>query len=178
MGEGLSAALSKGWPVTVELSLADRPAPRRFWSRCAARFTASAIVGIVASIADYLVLLAAVWMGMAERWAIIPACTVGIVLQFIGNQRFAFKAHQHDAPGAWRRQVWRFAVVEALTLLLNAAVYNLFREAAGVDYRWSRIIAAFGVYLCFSLPMWHWVFAKPRSEAGPGSPNCVMPPQT
>lgn len=121
------------------------------------------MVGIVASVVDYLVLLLAVALGMAERYAILPACTAGIVVQFFGNQRFAFKAH--NDPGALRRQAWRFLVVEALTLLLNAVVYNLLREAAGIDYRWARIIAAFGVYMLFSLPMWHWVFAPPRRNA-------------
>ncbi|QOV88451.1 GtrA family protein [Humisphaera borealis] len=134
-------------------------------NRFASVLTASAIVGIVASIVDYGVLLLAVWLGMAERWAIIPACVAGIVVQFFGNQRFAFKAHTHGDRGAFGRQVWRFLLVEALTLLLNAVVYNLLREAAGIDYRWARLIAAFGVYMLFSLPMWHWVFAKPKSEA-------------
>ncbi len=125
-------------------------------------FTASAVVGIVASVVDYLVLLLAVGLGMAERYAIVPACTAGIVVQFFGNQRFAFKSHKD--PGALRRQAWRFLVVEALTLLLNAVVYNLLREAVGIDYRLARIIAAFGVYMLFSLPMWHWVFAKPKNR--------------
>lgn len=144
------------------------PATRSGLARVAAIFTTSAIVGIVASMVDYVVLLLAVALGMAERWAILPACTAGIVVQFFGNQRYAFKAHRD--PGAFRRQVWRFMVVEAMTLLLNGVVYNVLREAAGMDYRWARIVAAFGVYILFSLPLWHWVFAKPRDAAGPDAP--------
>ena len=63
----------------------DQPhAPRRRFRSLAAMFTTSATVGIVATVVDWLVLVAAVWVGMSERWAIVPAFLAGVVVQFFG----------------------------------------------------------------------------------------------
>jgi putative flippase GtrA len=121
-------------------------------------FTTSAAVGIAATIVDWLVLVAAVWGGMSERWAIVPAFLAGVVVQFFGNQRFTFRAHLAASLGVVRRQVLRFTLVEVGTLVITAIVYNLFREWAGIDYRVARLLSATVVYGGFSLPMWHWVF--------------------
>lgn len=128
-------------------------------------FTTSAAVGIAATLVDWLVLVAAVWGGMSERWAIVPAFVSGVVVQFFGNQRFTFRAHLTASPGVLRRQVLRFIFVEMGTLAITAFVYNAFREWAGIDYRIARLLSATVVYLGFSLPMWHWVFRQPGGDA-------------
>jgi putative flippase GtrA len=144
-------------------------APRRRFRNLAALFTTSAAVGIAATLVDWLVLVAAVWGGMSERWAIVPAFLAGVVVQFLGNQRFTFRAHLAASPGAFQRQVLRFILVEIGTLAITVLVYNAFREWAGIDYRIARLLSATVVYLWFSLPMWHWVFAKPTvPDVGPG----------
>ncbi len=134
-----------------------------------ARFSTSAVVGIVASIVDWIVLVVAVWLGMSERWAVVPACVAGVIVQFFGNQRYTFGAHR--ATSDFGRQVWRFTIVELGTLALNAIVYNLLREWIGIDYRISRLVAAQVVYLGFSLPLWHWVFAKSIPANRPDDEN-------
>ncbi len=134
---------------------------RRF-RRLAAVFTTSATVGIAATLVDWLVLVAVVWGGMSERWAIVPAFLAGVVVQFFGNQRFTFRAHRDASPGVLRGQVLRFILVEMGTLVITALVYNAFREWAGIDYRIARVLSATVVYLGFSLPMWHWVFRAGR----------------
>lgn len=133
---------------------------RRRFRRRAAVFTTSAAVGISATVVDWLVLVAAVRGGVSERWAIVPAFLAGLVVQFFGNQRFTFRAHLTESPAVLRRQVLRFILVEMGTLVITAIVYNAFREWAGIDYRIARLLSATVVYLGFSLPMWHWVFAR------------------
>ncbi len=142
----------------------DQPhAPRRRFRSLAAMFTTSAAVGVVATVVDWLVLVAAVWVGVSERWAIVPAFLAGVVVQFSGNQRFTFRAHLAASPGVLRRQILRFILVEIGTLAITVIVYNAFREWVGIDYRIARLLSATVVYLGFSLPMWHWVFSKPKA---------------
>ena len=138
-------------------------APRSLaWSRLGRVFTASAIVGILATLLDWALLVGLVWLGFSQRYAIFPACAAGLVVQFFGNRHYAFQVRGRLAQKLLRRQIFRFVIVEIATLLLNALIYNLLREMAGIDYRLSRVIAGFGVYCAFSLPMWAWVFSIKR----------------
>ena len=136
--------------------------------RVAAVASASAAVGVVATAVDWLVLVLAVAAGVPQRWAIVPAFVAGVAVQFLGNRRFAFGAHD-VGPAEFRRQTARFLVVEAGTLVLTAVVYNLLREQLAIDYRASRLLAASLVYFGFSLPLWHWVFRRPASASVSGS---------
>jgi putative flippase GtrA len=141
---------------------ADRPfLPLRLW-RAARVLVASSAVGIVATLVDWGLLIALVHLGMHERFAILPACATGLVIQFFGNRRYAFGVRGTEARRSFGRQVWRFALVEVGTLLLNVVVYNVLREAGGIDYRISRALTGLGVYLGFSLPLWGWVFSTKR----------------
>lgn len=136
------------------------------WARFAAVFSTSAAVGIAATLLDWSVLVISVRiLHVPQAWAIIPAFLAGLLVQFVGNQRYAFRARA-TAPAALWRQARRFALVEAGSLALNALIYNLLRDAAHVDYRAARVVAGLLVYLAFSLPLWHWVFANPRDASG------------
>ena len=123
-------------------------------------FGTSALVGVVASVVDWLVLVLAVHGGVSQRYAVVPAFVAGAAVQFLGNRRFAFDAHRDGSRAVWMRQIVRFVGIEMCTLALNAVLYAVLREGAGIDYRLARPIAAFVVYAGFSFPMWRWVFRR------------------
>ena len=124
----------------------------------------SAIVGIIATLVDWGVLVVVVWAGMSERWAVVPAFLAGAALQFVGNRRYTFGQRGPADRDLLRRQVVRFIMVEFWTLVLNAVIYNVLREPSllNVDYRVSRVVAGLVVYLGFSIPLWRWVFSTRR----------------
>lgn len=121
----------------------------------------SAAVGVVATLVD----LGALWaliggLGVAATIANVPALTLGLVVQFVGNKWFAFQ----DRSRALARQGGLFVLVEAGAFALNAGAFHLL-TTAGVPWLGARAVGASAVYLGFSLPLWGRIFTPGRQVA-------------
>ncbi len=129
----------------------------------------SAAVGVLATLLDWGLLVLLVKLGISERWAVVPAFISGAAVQFWGNRRWTFGQRGIGGHDAIARQSVRFIIVEAGTLALNFSAYNALREPSllGIDFRAARVIAGFVVYICFSMPMWRWVFGVTPGAASP-----------
>lgn len=115
----------------------------------------SAIVGILASLAD-LGLLALLIDGlhMSPAWANLPALTFGLVIQFVGNKRYAFR----DRSPQVLRQGSLFLFVETGAFLLNAAMFHLLSPILGLPWVLARALGTSSVYFGFSYPLWGRIF--------------------
>lgn len=133
-----------------------------------ARFLRSLAVGVIATLADVAVLhLFVRFGGLAPTVANVPSLLVGIALQFLGNKYWAF------ADGSRRvlRQSALFALVEAGTLVLNAAAFHALVAWASVPYLAARPLGSFAVYALFSYPLWARVFSAPEARPARGCPR-------
>ena len=113
-------------------------------------------VGAVASVVDLAVLTLLVQLlRLHPTEANVPALLAGAGVQFLGCRHLVFGA----ASESIKHQAVRFAVVELMTLVLNAALFHL---CAGLlPYPILRIGITLLVYFGFSYPAWHWAFAPP-----------------
>jgi putative flippase GtrA len=119
----------------------------------------SMLVGGLATIVDLGALFVMVTLfGISPRIASVPALLLAASVQFMGQRHFAFRAGGGDA----RRQAMRFACVHAVTLLLNAVVFDVvFRLAGAHAPYWAlRLVVGNAVYLTWSFPMLRRVFAE------------------
>lgn len=120
-------------------------------------------MGVVATTADLalLALLVSV-VGLAPRWASLPALLAGVVVQFVGNKWFAFG----DRSRAWLSQLGWFALVEIVVLSTNAAAYDAaMRVLPASLYLPARLLTTTLVYFAVSLPLWSLIFRAPGSRA-------------
>ncbi len=132
-----------------------RPPPRprtRVVQTQAVRFL---VVGAVAAVADYLVYVIAMGLGVAVSPAKAAGFVVGTGLAYAANRRWTFRArHGH-------RRLGRFLVVYALTLGVNVATNSVLLEvlpsrAGAVTGAWA-IAQALTSALNF-VAMRHYVF--------------------
>ncbi len=124
-----------------------------------ATFLRSALTGGVATLADLGVITFAVGvLHLRPTTANVPALLVGAIVQFFGNRSFAFRGQE----GSLRRQAALFAITEAVTLILNGALYHaaatLFVLSTGGAVL-ARAITTNVVFLGWSYPVWRRVFA-------------------
>jgi putative flippase GtrA len=130
-------------------------------------FARSLLTGGAATLADLGVIAFAVGVLHASPAAAnVPALLVGAAVQFLGNRHFAFRA----AAGGLRRQLVLFAITEAVTMALNAALYHVVAthvvlSAPGAVL--ARAITTNAVFLCWSYPVWRRVF-QPVAPASAG----------
>jgi|HubBroStandDraft_6_1064221.scaffolds.fasta_scaffold465451_2 putative flippase GtrA len=141
--------------------------PRALAARFAT-FLRSAVTGGAATLADLAVIAFAVGVLHASPAAAnVPALLVGAVIQFFGNRSFAFRA-QGGAAGALHRQAALFALTEAVTMVLNGALYHavathLVLSATGAVV--ARAITTNLVFVGWSYPVWKRVFAPATAAA-------------
>lgn len=115
----------------------------------------SFLVGIVATLADLLVLHLLVRLGgLAATLANVPSLLVGMTLQFLGNKYWAFA----DGSRRLLRQSMLFVFVEAGTFILNAAAFHVLVAGFDVPYLAARPAGTLLVYLLFSYPLWARIF--------------------
>lgn len=84
---------------------------------------------------------------------------VGAVAQFVGCRYFVFRARAGSLP----KQAAGFALVEAITLLLNILVLWALRAllpAAIGEHDLLALGSTFLVFAVFSYPVWHLVFKR------------------
>jgi putative flippase GtrA len=123
----------------------------------------SAAVGAIATVVDLVALLALVSVvGVPVRAASIPALSVGIAVQFVGNKLFAFG----DRSGRWLRQGAQFLSVEALGFVANLVLFDVLVQHVQAPYLLLRIVSTAAVYFGLCLPLWSRIFkAEPaRSQ--------------
>jgi putative flippase GtrA len=125
------------------------------------RFARSSIVGVLATAADFAVLLTCIHLLHLPDWlAKVFSLTAGTSTQFVGSRYYAFRA-QHGRLG---RQLKWFVVAEALAFVLTVLVFH-----GLVLLRVPIVIANFAsgsiVYFGFSYPIWSRVFRVPPAAS-------------
>ena len=128
------------------------------------RFITSLGVGGVATLVDLLALALLVEaFGLSANQANVPALLAGAAVQFIGCRHLVFRAGE----GQLSKQVLGFVGVEIATLALNGLLFHALLVLTPLPYVLVRVIGTFLVYVSFSYPMWHLVFAeRPRTSRG------------
>lgn len=117
-------------------------------------------IGGLATLVDLglLVLLVEVF-GLSPEAANVPALLGGAVVQFVGCRELVFRSDKRSV----RSTLVPFALVEVGTLLLNALLFVGLVKLLPLPYAAVRLFTTFVVFVGFSFPAWHWVFA-PKSE--------------
>jgi putative flippase GtrA len=135
----------------------------------ATRLLRSALVGLAATAADVLTLASLVdGLRIAPQVANVPGLLVGVVVQFVGNKRFAFR----DRSPVRLAQVANFTLVETGTLALNAFAFHWLVAVTPVPYVLARLAGSAAVFLAFSYPLWQRVFAASNTtELAVGRPR-------
>ncbi len=124
------------------------------------RMTRSAAVGLVATLADLVLLSLLVRVGHVDpRVASVPALCLGIVIQFAGNKRFAFR----DRSADWLRQALLFLAVEALSFTANLVLFDLGVRLVPLPLVALRLVTTNLVYFALALPLWARVFHPEES---------------
>lgn len=124
----------------------------------------SAVVGLVATGLDFLVLITLVsGLGMAPRSASLPALSLGIAAQFIGNKWLAFR----DPSRAWLRQAALFLGIEALGFACNAVCFDRLLVLSHLPYVVCRVLSTAIVYFGVCLPLWSCLFSS-ANRSSPG----------
>jgi putative flippase GtrA len=120
----------------------------------------SAVIGLLATLAD-MALIALFVHGLAVSPAIanVPALSVGLLIQFWGNKRYAFG---DDSPTS-SRQASAFLAVEAVAFALNVMFFHILAVGLEVTPLLSRAIASALVYFAFSYRLWQIIF-RPQSQ--------------
>ncbi len=126
--------------------------------------TRSAIVGVAATLADLAMLAQLGALDVSPAWANVPALTVGIVIQFVGNKLWAFRDLNNDAR-ALARQGGAFLVVEAVAFALNALLFHVLVVLVGFPTLLGRVLVSAAVYFGFSYPLWGRVFTAPENRS-------------
>jgi putative flippase GtrA len=128
-----------------------------FW-----RLVRSAGAGAVATVVDLGALTILVsFVGVSPRVANVPALVLGATVMFFGQKHVAFRAK----GGSVTREAILFALVQLGGLALNALLYDLVLRAvpgAARFYVPVRMGTTNVVWLAYSFPMWHLVFAPRR----------------
>ncbi|MEZ4222988.1 MAG: GtrA family protein [Polyangiaceae bacterium] len=122
----------------------------------------SSAVGLLATVTDLVVLVLLVsGAGIDVRIASVPALTLGIAVQFVGNKLFAFE----DRSQEWARQGAQFLLVEALGFSANLVLFDLIVSRTHLPYLPVRLLTTSLVYFGICLPLWSRIFKPTVEEA-------------
>jgi len=118
----------------------------------------SLLVGSFATLFDLGALSLLVYgLGVDPRLASLPALTLGIVLQFVGNKLFAFQ----DRRPNWGKQGLQFLAVEALGVCCNLGLFHLAVSLTALPIIALRMAVTSAVYFGICLPLWGKIFRGP-----------------
>lgn len=138
------------------------------WKTRLATFARSALTGAAATLVDLAVIGVAVGgLHASPAAANVPALLAGAVVQFFGNRGFAFRARS----GGLGRQAVLFLIAEAVTMLLNGALYHavVHHVALGAGGAMlARALTTNAVFLLWSYPVWRRIF-QPRPDPLPAA---------
>jgi len=124
----------------------------------ALRFARSVAVGGIATLVDLAVLTTLVELvHLSPEAANVPSLLAGLLVQFVGNRHFVFRA----GDGHLGRQLGAFVATELMALVLNAVLFALAVAYTPIPYPIVRLLGELVVYVGFSYPLWKRVFASP-----------------
>jgi putative flippase GtrA len=110
----------------------------------------SQIASLTATVVDFVCLIFLV--EMAHVWYVVAtaiAAFLGALVNFMLGRHWSFTANHQ----AFRGQAFRYAVVSALSLVLNSLGVYLLTEYLDLHYAMSKLITAVLVGLLFNFPL-------------------------
>lgn len=110
------------------------------------------LAGVVNSLVGYVVIYAAMWLGLGPLWANVAGYGVGLLVAYQLSLRFVFRRSGPD-----RARVVRFLVTFAIAYLLNLLVLRQ-SLAWGVHPYIAQLVAAVPYLACMFLLSQFWVF--------------------
>lgn len=135
------------------------------------RFARSAVVGIVATIADFAVLGLCVGLLRMPDWVgKVFSLSAGTSIQFIGSRHYAFRAQR----GRLGRQLKWFVLAEAFAFVLTVVVFRVLVRYLQVPIVVANLLSGSIVYFGFSYPIWKWVFRVLPSELSPAAGDVTV----
>lgn len=125
----------------------------------ALRLVRSGAAGLVSTIVDLTSLTILVeGLHVSTRAANVPALVLGAITMFVGQKYFAFRT-----LGDVRREIFLFALVQAVGFALNAWIFDFAIRSSALAARYyliTRMATGNVVWLGYSFPMWHLVFKR------------------
>jgi len=131
-------------------------------ARLAARWIAlrSLLVGSLATLFDVGTLTLLVHgLRVDPRLASLPALSLGVGLQFVGNKLFAFQ----DRRPNWGRQGAQFLAVEVLGVGCNLGLFHLAVSLTALPIIPLRLVITSAVYFGICLPLGAKIFRAPSA---------------
>lgn len=123
----------------------------------------SAVIGLLATTLDFATLIVLVsGFGLTPRSASLPALSLGIAAQFVGNKWLAFR----DPSRAWARQAAWFLGIEALGFVCNAFCFDRLLALTPLPYVVCRVLSTSLVYFAVCLPLWSRLFSNADRKLG------------
>jgi putative flippase GtrA len=117
-----------------------------FWKTVAKHQVAS----LVATAVDFGAMIFLVELKLLHpTYAVVASATLGAITNFLLGRGWTFKATSDHAGG----QMFRYALVSAASLGLNALGENILAERLHVQYVGARLIVAVAVSLFWNFPM-------------------------
>ncbi len=118
-------------------------------------------IGGLATMVDLVALTLLVEFGLTPEAANVPALALGAVVQFVGCRHIIFP---NARTRSMRSQLLGFAGVELGGFVLNALLFHALFTITSVPYPVVRLACLFLVFVGFSFPMWHVVFARQQAR--------------
>jgi putative flippase GtrA len=141
--------------------VAGTTAPARSTSAAVWEWVRHHISSIIATIADYGVMIACVELfGLRPVPATALGALVGGVTSFILGRFFAYRATEEGVVG----QTWRYALVSAASLGLNTAGEHLFANILGLQYLVARVITSVIISNAWNYPLQRFFVFSRRAE--------------
>ncbi len=124
------------------------------------QFTAFALVGVLATLLHYAVLIALVELA---QWRAVPAALVGYVaggvVSYILNRRLTFASERPHAQATWR-----FALVAFVGFCLTYGLMHVFVERLGAPYLPAQVVTTCLVMFVSFAANRSWTF-PPRASS-------------
>jgi putative flippase GtrA len=140
---------------------ADAAGARRSTSAVVSEWVRHHLTSIVSTVADYTVMVACVeLLHLRPVPATVIGALVGGATSFTLGRVFTYRATQAAVGG----QTWRYALVSAASLGLNAAGEHLFSDILGVQYLVARVITSVIVSNAWNYPLQRFFVFSRRAE--------------
>jgi putative flippase GtrA len=120
------------------------------------------LTSVLSTIVDYAVMVACVeLLHVRPVPATVFGALVGATANFTVNRTFTYHATRTAVAG----HLWRYAVVSATSLALNAGGEELFNGVLGVHYLLARVITSVVVSNAWNYPMQRFFVFSRRTSA-------------
>lgn len=128
---------------------------------------------LVATGVDFGVMIAVhELLHLSPAWSTVVGATCGAISNFTLGRHWTFRSTADPGRGVSRRdpvytQAWRYAIVSATSLLLNALGEHLLAERLHVQYVVARLGVALAVSVLWNFPLQRaFVFAQRTRRHG------------